>query len=90
MACGRSLLNRQDGRYYQHCMVWNVKSHHKNYEIAKAHKEILLDFDDAEANAFLKILGKTFHCMWMLRIAMCVAKLVNLSFTWVSCIYAHC
>ena len=46
MACGRALLNRQDG-----CLIGtalsvlthNVKNHEPTYEIAKAHKEILLD-----------------------------------------------
>ena len=65
-------------------LVKNVKSQHKNYDIKKAHKEILIDFDDAEANAFTENFGDVSNILrgcsvHFLRSAMQVAKLVNLS-----------
>ena len=63
MACGRALLNRQDrcsiGTTALSVLTHNVKNHEPTYEIAKAHKEILLDFDDAEANAFQESFGNS-------------------------------
>ena len=36
----------------------NGKALHKEYNIAKDHKEILLDFDQAQYNAFIEASGK--------------------------------
>ena len=88
MACGRALLNHQDG-----CSIGtalsvltsNVKNHEPTYDIRKAHKEILLDFDDAEANAFQESFGNTVMSLirgcsvHFMRSAMRVAKVVNSS-----------
>ena len=60
MACGRALLNRQDGYSIGkalNVLVENVKKQRNDYDIVAAHKEILLDFDDAEANAFIDTFG---------------------------------
>ena len=60
MACGRALLNRQDGFSIGkalNVLVENVKKQRNDYDIVAAHKEILLDFDDAEANAFIDTFG---------------------------------
>ena len=60
MACGRALLNRQDaisiGKALS-ILVYNVATQHHGYDVTKAHKEILIDFDDAEANAFVESFG---------------------------------
>ena len=60
MACGRALLNRQDGFSIGkalNVLVENVKKQRNDYDIVAAHKEILLDFDNAEANAFIDTFG---------------------------------
>ena len=59
MACGRAPLNQQDGTSIGKVLsvlVHNVSSRQNGYDITKPHKEILLDFDDAEANVFLQSL----------------------------------
>ena len=66
-------------------LVNNVKIQCKDYNIKTAHKEILVDFDDAEANAFTESFGNDVTnilrgCfVHFLRSAMRVAKLVNSS-----------
>ena len=60
MACGRALLNHQDACSIGTALsvlTHNVKNHEPIYDIRKAHKEILLDFDDAEANSFQESFG---------------------------------
>ena len=55
MACGRALLNHQND-----CSIGNalsvlthyVKRYEPTYDITKAHKESLLDFNEAESNTF--------------------------------------
>ena len=88
LACGRALLNHQDGVSIGKALsvlTTNVRRYNPNYDIKKDHKEILLDFDDAEANAFRLAFGEevinlirgcSFH---FIRSAMRVAKLVNIS-----------
>jgi len=87
MACGRVLINRQDGVSIGNALSkleCNVKSLYKEYKIGEKHKEILLDFDDAEANAFMQAFGADIAniirgcSVHFLRSAMRVAKLVNL------------
>ena len=61
MACGRGLLNRQDASsigIVLSKLAKNVKNHHDDYDIKTAHKEVLVDFDDAEANAFTENFGR--------------------------------
>ena len=66
-------------------LTHNVKNHEPTYEIAKTHKEILLDFDDAEANAFQESFGNSVMSLirgcsvHFMRSAMRVAKVVNSS-----------
>jgi len=36
----------------------NVKNQYNDYDIKTTHKEILMDFDDAEANAFIESFGR--------------------------------
>ena len=88
MACGRVLLNRQDGLSIGKALSGlecNVKALHKEYNITRDHKEILLDFDEAESNAFSEAFGKEIKnilrgcSVHFFRSAMRVAKLVNLS-----------
>ena len=86
MACGRALLNRQDGYSIGKALsvlVNNVTKQHPLYDIHTDHREVLLDFDDAEANAFIDSFGKNItnlirgcsvHFMWS---SMRVAKVVN-------------
>ena len=58
---------------------------HKNYNITTSHKEVLVDFADAEANAFQASFGKDVTYILrgcrvhFLRSVMRVAKLVNAS-----------
>ena len=87
MACGRVLIYRQDGVSIGNALSkleCNVKSLYKEYEIGEKHKEILLDFDDAEVNAFTQAFGADIAniiqgcSVHFLRSAMRVAKLVNL------------
>ena len=88
MACGRALLNHQDGHSIGkalNVLVNNVKKQQHAYNIQTSHKEILLDFDDAEANAFQESFGEDIMriirgCyVHFLRSAMRVAKVVNSS-----------
>ena len=61
MACGRSLMNHQDGVSIGKALKvlsCNVKHLHPRYELKAAHKEILLDFDEAEANGFKETFGE--------------------------------
>ncbi|MCY3928218.1 MAG: hypothetical protein OXG81_08075, partial [Acidobacteria bacterium] len=87
MACGRVLINRQDGVSIGKALSkleCNVTSLYKDYNIGEKHKEILLDFDDAESNGFTQAFGKSIAnilrgcSVHFLRSAMRVAKLVNL------------
>ena len=60
MACGR-VLNRQDDTSIRKALSrldCNIKTLYKEYNIARDNKEILLDFDEAECNAFSKAFGK--------------------------------
>jgi len=90
MACGRGLINHQDAKsigIVLSKLAKNVKSQVKDYNIKTAHKEILVDFDDAESNAFAASFGQELlniirGCsVHFLRSAMRVAKLVNVSTT---------
>ena len=83
----RGLLKKQDagsiGKVLSK-LAKNVRSQHKDYDIKKVHKEILVDFDEAEANAFTEnfkdvtniLRGCSVH---FLRSAMRITRLVNLS-----------
>jgi len=56
MACGRALLNWQDGHFIGkalNVLVNNVKKQQPLYNIHTTHREVLLDFDNADANAFV-------------------------------------
>ena len=88
MACGRALLNHQDGKSIGKALTvltQNVKRQHKDYDINRMHKEILLDFDDAESRAFMDTFGEPISnllrgcSVHFIRSAMRVAKLVNSS-----------
>ena len=90
IACGRGFLNRQDAGSIGTVLsklVDNVKLYDSEYSIITAHKEILVDFDDAESNAFVASFGKELSnvlrgcSVHFLRSAMRVAKLVNASTT---------
>ena len=90
MACGRVLMNKQDGSSIGRALTelsQNVKDYVPTYNIKLAHKEILLDFDEAEANGFREafrteianlLRGCSVH---FIRSALRVAKLVNVSQT---------
>jgi len=55
MACGRSLINHQNGASIGKALKVlssNVKHLYSRYDLKATHKEILLDFDEAEANGF--------------------------------------
>ena len=89
IACGRGLLNRQDAESIGTVLsklVENVKLYHSEY-IKTAHKEILVDFDDAESNALVTSFGQELSnvlrgcAVHFLRSAMRVSKLVNPSTT---------
>ena len=62
-----------------------MKKFYPSYDITTAHKEILLDFDEAEANGFQSSFGNNVSNLFrgcsvhFLRSAMRVGKLVNLS-----------
>ena len=62
MACRRVLINHQDrvliGKALSK-LECNVTSMYKDHNIGEKHKEILLDFDDAEANGFTQAFGKS-------------------------------
>ena len=90
MACGRGLINHQDASSIGKVLsklVSNVKKQVKDYNIKTAHKEILVDFDDAESNAFAASFGQELLnivrgcAIHFQRSAMRVAKLVNPSVT---------
>ena len=51
-----------------------MKKQHKNYNITTSHKEILVDFADAEANAFQASFGKD--------VALYEQYFQNISYTW--------
>jgi len=60
MACGRALLNHQGGYSIGTALsilTRNVKNHVPTYDITNAHKEILLDFNEGESNAFQESFG---------------------------------
>ena len=61
ITCGRALLNREDvvsiGKALS-VLAGNVKKQHKSYNITTSHKEILVNFADAEANVFKQVLVK--------------------------------
>ena len=87
MACKRILKNCQDGSSIGKALSKlesNVTLLYKDHNINEKHKEILLDFDDAEANDFTQVFGKNIAnilrgcSVHFLRSAMRVAKLVNL------------
>ena len=87
MACERAFLNRQDGFSIGkalNVLVENVKKQRNDYDIVAAHKEILLDFDNAEANAFIDTFGMEVSNLLrgcevhFLRFAMRVARKVNI------------
>ena len=62
MTCGRVLINCQDGISMGKALPKldsNVTSMYKDYNIGEKHEEILLDFDDAEANSFTQAFGKS-------------------------------
>lgn len=62
MACGRALLNHQDGPLIGKALLilsQNVKKLKPDYDINITYKEILLDFDNAEADTFQDSFGKT-------------------------------
>ena len=88
MACGRALLNHQDGYSIGTALsilTRNVKNHALTYDITNAHKEILLDFDEGESNAFQESFGSKVVSLirgcavHFMRSAMRVAKVVNSS-----------
>ena len=61
IACGRAVLNHEDAISIVKALsvlAGNVKKQHKNYNITTSHKETLVDFADAEANAFQASFGK--------------------------------
>ena len=66
IACGRALLNCEDaisiGKALS-VLAGNVKKQHKNYNITTSHKEILMDFADAEVIAFQASFGKDIACI---------------------------
>ena len=61
MICGGALLNRQGvistGKVLS-VLVYNIITQYHGYDVTKAHKEILIDSDDAKANAFVKSFGQ--------------------------------
>jgi len=88
MACGRALLNHQDGHSIGKALLIlseNVRKFKPDYDINTAHKEILLDFDDAEANAVQDSFGKAVlniicgYSVHFTRSAMHVTRFVNSS-----------
>ena len=55
IACGRALMNHKDGQSIGKAFLVlsnHVKKFYPSYDITTAHKEILLDFDEHEANRF--------------------------------------
>lgn len=56
IACGRALMNHQDGYSIGKALTVlsnHVKKFYPSYNMTTAHKEILLNFDEAEANGFI-------------------------------------
>ena len=59
-SCNRDSINK---------ISKQIKCYFKDYDLKTAHKEILIDFDDAEANAFMEnfvsniLCGCAFHFM---------------------------
>ena len=54
-------MNHQDGSSIGKALKvlsCNVKQLHPRYELKTAHKEIMLDFDEAEANGFKESFGE--------------------------------
>ena len=90
IACGRGLINHQDAGSIGTVLsklADNVKICHNEYNIKTAYKEILVDFDDAESNAFIVCFGQELSnvlrgsAVHFKRSAMRVSKLVNPSTT---------
>jgi len=90
MAFGRGLMNHQDASSIGKVLsklASNVKNQIKDYNIKTAHKEILVDFYDAEANTCVASFGHELlniirGCsVYFLRSAKCAAKLVDMSAT---------
>ena len=88
MACGRALMNHQDGESIGKALLIfssNIKQLFPTYEITSAHKEILLDFAESEANAFEQSFGSSVSnllrgcSVHFIRSAMRIAKIVNSS-----------
>jgi len=88
MACGRALLNKQDGYSIGKALatlVSNVKEYISTYNVTMAHKEILLDFDEAEASGFRDAFGEEITNLFrgcsvhFIRSSMRVARQVNTS-----------
>ena len=60
MACGRTLMNYQDGESIGKALSVfsaHIKQAFPRYDMATAHKEILLDFAEGEVNAFQESFG---------------------------------
>ena len=60
IACGHALMNHQDGHSIGKALSVlsnHAKKFYPSYDITTAHKEILLDFDEAEANGFQTSFG---------------------------------
>lgn len=83
-------MNKQDGPSIGRALAKlskNVKDYVPTYNIKLAHKEILLDFDEAEANGFQEAFGIEIANLFrgcsvhFIRSALRVAKLVNVSQT---------
>ena len=86
MACGRVLMNHQDGESIEKALSVlsaNIKQAFSRYEMTSAHKEILLDFAEGEANAFRESVGMEINnilrgcSVHFIRSAMRIAKIVN-------------
>ena len=89
MACGRALMNHQDGESIGKALsvlASNIKQFVPRYEITSAHKEILLDAE-SEANAFEESFGSSVSnllrgcSVHFIRSAKRIAKIVNPSIT---------
>ena len=90
MACGSALMNHQDGESIGKALSVfssNIKQFVPRYEITSAHKEILLDFAESEANAFEESFGSSVSnllrgcSVHFIRSAMRIVKTVNPSTT---------
>ena len=87
MACGRVLMNHQDGESIEKALSVlsaNIKQAFPRYEMTSAHKEILLDFAEGEADAFRESFGMEINnilrgcSVHFIRSAMRIAKLSTL------------